>query len=35
MTDSLIPENPDQYTMDHSARLFLMAPNGRFITKLA
>jgi len=29
------PQNPQKYTMDHSASLFLMAPDGRFITKLA
>ena len=29
------PENPKQYAMDHSSSLFLMAPDGRFITKLA
>ncbi|HEB81884.1 MAG TPA: hypothetical protein ENJ11_03370, partial [Gammaproteobacteria bacterium] len=29
------PEHPDQYTMDHSSGLYLMAPDGRFITKLA
>ncbi len=29
------PENPNLYAMDHSSSLFLMAPDGRFITKLA
>lgn len=29
------PEHPDQYAMDHSASLFLMAPDGRFVTKFA
>ena len=29
------PASPNQYTMDHSSSLFLMAPDGRFITKLA
>jgi protein SCO1/2 len=33
--DRVDPENPQQYTMDHPASLFLMAPDGRFITKLA
>ena len=33
--DQVDPENPQQYTMDHPASLFLMAPDGRFITKLA
>jgi protein SCO1/2 len=28
-------DHPNQYTMDHSSSLFLMAPDGRFITKLA
>ncbi len=27
--------NTDKYTMDHSASIFLMAPDGRFITKFA
>ncbi|MBC8211756.1 MAG: SCO family protein [Gammaproteobacteria bacterium] len=26
---------PDQYAMDHSASLYLMAPDGRFVTKFA
>jgi protein SCO1/2 len=29
------PENPELYAMDHSASLFLMAPDGRFVTKFA
>jgi len=29
------PEHPKEYTMNHSASLFLMAPDGRFITKIA
>ena len=29
------PENPNLYAMDHSASLFLMAPDGRFATKFA
>ena len=29
------PGDPQQYTMSHTASLFLMAPDGRFITKLA
>lgn len=29
------PKDPEQYTMDHPASLFLMAPDGQFITKLA
>lgn len=33
--DKVDPETPLQYTMDHPASLFLMAPDGRFITKLA
>ncbi|MCB1753267.1 MAG: SCO family protein, partial [Gammaproteobacteria bacterium] len=27
--------NPSLYTMDHSAGLFLIGPDGRFITKFA
>ena len=33
--DQVDPDDPKQYTMDHSSSLFLMAPDGRFITKLA
>ena len=29
------PDNPELYAMDHSASLFLMAPDGRFVTKFA
>ncbi len=29
------PEDPNLYAMDHSASLFLMAPDGRFVTKFA
>jgi protein SCO1/2 len=29
------PDDPNQYAMDHSASLFLMAPDGRFVTKFA
>ena len=29
------PEHPDMYLMDHSASLYLMGPDGRFITKFA
>lgn len=29
------PLDPDVYTMDHTASLFLMAPDGRFITRFA
>lgn len=29
------PEDPSLYAMDHSASLFLMAPDGRFVTKFA
>ncbi len=29
------PKHPKEYTMNHSASLFLMAPDGRFITKIA
>ena len=27
--------DPDMYIMDHSASVFLMAPDGEFITKFA
>ena len=29
------PEDPNLYSMNHSAGLFLMAPDGRFVTKFA
>ncbi len=29
------PDDPGQYAMNHSAGLFLMAPDGRFVTKFA
>jgi len=29
------PANPNMYAMDHTASLYLMAPNGSFITKFA
>ncbi len=29
------PSQPDMYQMDHTASVFLMAPDGRFIAKLA
>ncbi len=29
------PDDPNLYAMDHSASLFLMAPDGRFVTKFA
>ena len=29
------PTDPDLYSMDHSSSLYLMAPDGRFVTKFA
>ncbi|MCW9024292.1 MAG: SCO family protein [Gammaproteobacteria bacterium] len=29
------PEHPERYTMDHTASIFLIAPDGRFVTKLS
>ena len=29
------PKHPERYTMDHTSSIFLIAPDGRFITRLS